>query len=390
MDSAKDPEVYAITTLNMGDKPSAAIAQIALKKCAERAPEGMEEARDTTVKSSYMDDIVGSCDTTGDVDRITGDITKLLAGGGFTIDDWAISGRTTNCSTESDDQKVVKGLLNGEAVKQMHQKVLGMYWDTEKDLLLFAIKLIVREFIVTKRRILSTSNGVYDPIGLLGPFVVKLKILLRLIWTLEPKLDWDDDAPDEIKEKWYAILDEMEKVSKLRFPRSLTPENAIGEPDLLIFSDGSKQAYGAVGYIRWETKTGVECRIISAKSRIAPLKVRDIVRLELCGATLSARLRTFITNELGLSFKKVHHFVDSTIVKGMIKKGSYGFNTFDGNRVGEIHRNSKPEDWHTLDGKLNIADIITRGATPDELDEGSTWQNCVKFTRMPQIDWPID
>ncbi len=81
-----------------------------------------------------------------------------------------------------------------------------------------------------------------------------------------------------------------------------------------------------MAYARWRTKDGYTSRLIAAKSRIAPLKVEDIVRLELSGATISARLRTFICKELKMKFKKVYHIVDSSIVKAMINKASYGYN----------------------------------------------------------------
>ena len=310
--------------------------------------------------------------------------------GGFSIKEWVISGHNAPNTTRNEDQKVVQQLLNAQS-ESIHHKVLGMYWDTISDMLMFHIKINdIHLLLVTKRTILAKTNSIYDPYGFLGPFIVKLKILLRLIWTFEPKLDWDDVVPEEIKDTWFSILDEMEQIPKLQFARSLKPHNAIGQPQLVIFSDGSKQAYGAVAYVRWETTEGFECRLISSKSRIAPLKVQDIVRLELCGATLSARLRTFITNELNLNFKKVYHFVDSTIVKDMVNKGSYGHNTFDGNRVGEIHRNSEPEEWYWVEGDINIADIITRGASPAELGEGTLWQCGPKFLQLPESEWEVN
>ena len=67
----------------------------------------------------------------------------------------------------------------------------------------------------------------------------------------------------------------------------------------------------------------------------------------------------------------------------MVNKGSYGHNTFDGNRVGEIHRNSEPEEWYWVEGDINIADIITRGASPAELGEGTLWQCGPKFLQLP-------
>ena len=81
--------------------------------------------------------------------------------------------------------------------------------------------------------------------------------------------------------------------------------------------------------------------------RIAPLKIIDTVRLELCGAVLNSRLYTFIKEEMKSTiFTKVYHVVDSEIVKAMINKESYGFNTFAANRPGEIHRNTTKENWY--------------------------------------------
>ena len=97
-----------------------------------------------------------------------------------------------------------------------------------------------------------------------------------------------------------------------------------------MFSDGSNSAFGTVAYARWEIADGgFKCRLIAAKDRAAPVKIEDIVKLELCGALLSVRLRETITQELtGLAFTKITHIVDSEIVHAMIHKESYGFNTF--------------------------------------------------------------
>ena len=394
LETERDPDVYAITVVNMGDKPAAAIAQLALKKAAEMAPDNMVEAKETILENSYMDDILGSCETVAEANEMTKQITTILKNCDFNIKEWVISGQNPATAAESDDQKVVKELLNAEP-NSFHQKVLGMYWDTKEDKLMFFVKLTTTSdlvyLIITKRIILSKCNSIYDPYGFLGPFIIKFKILLRLIWAHEPKLDWDTEVPEAIKSKWLALLDEMELIPHLRFPRPLKPSNATGDlPILVIFSDGSKQAYGAVAYMRWKTTTGFESRIIASKSRIAPLKVEDIVRLELCGALLSARLRSFITREMKISFAKIYHVVDSNIVKGMIKKASYGFNTFEGNRVGEIHRNSDPQEWHWVEGELNIADILSRGASPIELGEGTTWQRGPDFLQLDESEWPLD
>ena len=199
---------------------------------------------------------------------------------------------------------------------------------------------------ITKRNILSYVNSIYDPLGLLSPFTVKAKIILRKIWVLQPKCDWDDDLPDDIKNEWNVIYSEIPQLRIIKFNRSLTPPDICGLPTLIIFSDGPKVAYGAVAYCRWRIKkNSFKSCLIMAKCRIAPLKTVGIVRLELCGVVVNKRLRSYIEKEMQLQFERVYHMVDSEVVKAMIEKESYGFNTFIANRVGEIQQTTSPKEW---------------------------------------------
>ena len=54
----------------------------------------------------------------------------------------------------------------------------------------------------TKRPILSQVNSIYDPLGLAGLFTVRAKILLRQLWGMEEKLNWDDPIPDNYTRDW--------------------------------------------------------------------------------------------------------------------------------------------------------------------------------------------
>ena len=243
---------------------------------------------------------------------------------------------------------------------------------------------------MTKRSILSVVNGFYDPLGLLTPFTVKCKIILRKLFAHEPKLGWDDDVPEEIESDWRNICKEIPQVSDLSFSRSLTPPGAVGNPKLVVLSDGAKSAFGAVAYARWEINNGFRCHLIAAKSRMAPLKVEDTVRLELCGSVVSVRIRSMIQKELrNLEFEETIHIVDSEIVHAMVHRESYGYNTFVGNRIGEIQRNSSPDEWMWVPGHLNVSDLTTRGASPVDIGEYSEWQQGPEFLKLPIEDWPV-
>ena len=124
-------------------------------------------------------------------------------------------------------------------------------------------------------------------------------------------------------------------MERVVFPRSVKPEGAIGNPSLIVFSDGSNDAYGTCAYARWKLDNGnFVCRLIGAKSRVAPLKRQTIVRIELCGAVLASRLAKFLRQEMEVTFDTVMFLVDSEIVRSMLQKESYGFNTFTAVRVG--------------------------------------------------------
>ena len=109
----------------------------------------------------------------------------------------------------------------------------------------------------------------------------------------------------------------------------------------MIFSDGSVVAYSAVSYARWKCSDDYfKSNLICSKNRLAPIKVNDTVRLELLGAVISKRLRSVIEKHMRYDFEKTYHIVDNEILKAMISKGSYGFNTFAANRIGEIQNST--------------------------------------------------
>ena len=111
------------------------------------------------------------------------------------------------------------------------------------------------------------------------------------------------------------IVSELPHFSKLAFKRCIKTKFATESPTLVVFSDGSNDAYGTAAYIRWKIADGrYEANLIAAKNRIAPAKTIDIVRLELAGAVLGKRLRTFIEENSRLEFESIYHIVDSEIV----------------------------------------------------------------------------
>jgi len=244
--------------------------------------------------------------------------------------------------------------------------------------------------VMTKRIILSQINSMYDPLGLAGPYTVRAKILMRRLWTNETKINWDDPIPEKYKREWDTFFNDLPDMKEITIKRCIKPSNSLEDPVLIIFSDGSNDAYGACAYARWKLSTGgFDSHLILSKNRLAPVKRISVDRIELCGALLNKRIKTILQKQCRYKFQRYYHIVDSQIVYAMIHKESYGFNTFAATRIGEIQEGTERNVWYWTEGKYNIADWLTRGKKPTEINLNSNWQKGPDFLKLPESEWPI-
>ena len=96
------------------------------------------------------------------------------------------------------------------------------------------------------------------------------------------KLGWDDQLPTELSARWVLLFYSLFDLEYLSFDRCLRPPNSIGQPWLLILSDGSDLAYVFVVYIRWQLDNGdYWCRLVRAKCRISSVNKLSTPQMEL-------------------------------------------------------------------------------------------------------------
>lgn len=143
--------------------------------------------------------------------------------------------------------------------------------------------------------------------------------------------------------------------------------------------DPSEQAYGTCAYAGWELPNGEsESRLIAAKGRVARMRKKSLLQHN--PAVMLKYLCNFIKDETRLKFKMEIFIVDSEIVRTMLQKESYGFNTYAVIRIGEIQTSTKPDNWKWLESRWNISDWTTRGKHLDELDE--KWTRILTISRI--------
>ena len=377
----REPDVYVKTVLTFGDKPAAAMAQIALRKTADEAREDFPEAAQVLKDNTYMDDICDSVCTEEEARELTKCIDSVLETGGFKVKGWLSNKANSNTDQEERKEAAILQGVNEE-------KVLGVVWNNHTDMFTLKVKpelLLSQEpAMLSKRTILSQVARIYDPIGFASAFLIRAKIGLQELW--EKGVGWDEKLPSETQERWTNLFQEMKTLNGTSFERCLTPPYAVGRPVLCVFSE---DAFGSCAYARWQLSSGeYDVRFIAAKSRVAPLKILTIPRLELQGAVLASRLCKTIVDESRFQFEKVILFLDSKIVLAWIRSEARRFKPFVSVRVGEIQTNTDPSQWKHIPEEMNVADDVSRGIPVRNLVE--RWQHGPKFLRLPENEWPQD
>ena len=394
--SDKKPEVWVITRVNLGDRPSGTIAIAAKNNTAHMFAHIDEEAATMIIYCSYTDDLINSI--SGDIQealRLSSKCEEILDKGNFKVKCWTYGGR----------------LVPPEYKKKESQQVLGLFYRATDDVIHFPAKINFSEKRrnvpigpnlraeevplgipdgLTRRIVLSQVMGIYDPLGLLSPLVLQAKLLLRQTW--QGKLGWDEAMNRTLVGEWKTFFSSLFEAQDLGFDRCITPDGAVGNPQLVILSDGSEEAYGCAAYVRWQLGDGsFWCSLIMAKSRISPLNRVSIPQMELNGAVMNKRIREVITSESRFQFEKVHHLVDSETVLCQLYKVAQKFRVFEGVRIGEIQAatNGNMEEWGWVSGKNNVADLTTRPQPPSALGPQSIWVRGPDFLYLPQEDWPV-
>lgn len=120
------------------------------------------------------------------------------------------------------------------------------------------------------------------------------------------KLSWDESLPNDINKLWNSFRESLPDLNEIRVPRCVVCRLNVSL-QLHIFSDASESAYGACIYMRSVDAHGeVLVRLLTAKSRIAPIKPTTIPRLELCAALSGSRLYEKVRSSLRLDINEVH------------------------------------------------------------------------------------
>ena len=196
-----------------------------------------EEMIPLILRSLYVDDFTGGAEDVEKSIELYRLLIQVLEVGGFPVHKFVTNNTELQTIINSDSGTEPK----------IEVKVLGSPWNTESDTISIALGVEIESGgTLTKRVIASVLMRIFDPLGLVTPIVMPIKLMLQKAWVLN--LDWDTSLSDEIADCWQAWCESLKKTSEFRIPRCYITETPVN-CKLIGFCDASTKAFAAVVYL---------------------------------------------------------------------------------------------------------------------------------------------
>ncbi|XP_055850516.1 uncharacterized protein LOC129915080 [Episyrphus balteatus] len=343
----------------------------------------------------YVDDFIDSVNTEQEALQLAKDVRLIHSRAGFHIRNWMSNSSMVRNTLSEIDERLPNKRMFGAKDEVVAEKVLGLYWCTSTDNFTFVLKfsrlkrnVLSGHIPPTKREVLRILMSIFDPLGFLSHFVVCIKILLQQIWRAG--IDWDEELPENMRERWFQWTELLPKVADVRVPRCYSL--LLSEPGVNIqlhtFTDASENAYAAVSYFRVQWQNNIDVTIVSAKAKVAPQRPISVPRLELQAAVLGARLAKYISTSHKFQISQQFFWTDSKTVLSWLRGDPRNYQQFVMFRIAEILDTSEAAEWRWLPSKLNIADKATKNKSAPEFNNESEWFGGPIFLREPHPNWP--
>ena len=272
-------------------------------------------------------------------------------------------------------------------------RTLGVVYEPSTDT--FRIIAPTKKPAKTPREILSFASSIWDPLGLVSPFVIRGRMFLQGLWPF--KLDWDDVIDEEKLHEWSKFESEANSLDELRFPRCYRRrKEAADDFQLHVFANSSMQAKCAVAYYRFCYENGeVGVFLVSSRVRVTPLKRITTPRLELDAVRMGINLAATIVEESSVKVQMIVLWTDSLICRHWLTQPSRRYKDYVTHRIVDfqekiesLEQNGVNVNIRYVPTEINVADIGTRGASPPCVDHDSSWQLGPAFLRDPENEWP--
>lgn len=376
---------YELRTITYGVSSSPYLSIRTLHQLATDYDAEYPRAAEVLRSQIFVDDIATGAPSVEEAIELKTQLIQLLSCAQLELRKWS-SNSEPFLETLPVDHCQTPKIFSEESDKST-LKILGVQWDPTGDIFTYShSKIADAEF--TKRAILSHVARIFDPLGWLTPFILKAKLLLQDLWR--QNISWDEPVPRDISQDWREFTSDLKTLKLIQIPRHVVP-TAAHEIQLIGFCDGSTKAYGCCVYLRVITNQQVQVSLLIAKSKVAPLKVLTVNRLELCGAVLLSKVVTRIYSLLSkkLNIDQSYLFTDSSTVLSWLGTEPHKLKTFVAHRVVQVNEATSTFVWQHVSTHDNPADLCSRGLSCAQLAACERWWSGPPWLTSDLSNWPV-
>ncbi|XP_062703686.1 uncharacterized protein LOC134286128 [Aedes albopictus] len=392
--ASSSPTIFVMDVATFGSTSSPCSAQYIKNQNAQEYSEEFPDAVEAIVGKHYVDDYLDSTFTVCEAIERAEQVAYIHSKAGFNIRNWVSN--SPEFLRHFDGQRDNR-LIHFNCDKSTYtERVLGMSWNTEADVFVFAAVLhddlqpyLKGEKLPTKRILLRIVMSCFDPLGLWALFTVFGKIIIQDLWR--NGCSWDEVVDDDSAKKWFKWIELLLRVQAMRIPRCYFPDanpDDYQDLELHVFADASEEAYGCVAYLRVLVNGQPRVALVSAKSKVAPLQYTSIPRMELLAAVLGARLAAAVKANHSVKVKSVMFYIDSATVLSWINSDHRKYKQFVAYRIGDILSLTNPHEWSWIPTKNNIADVLTKwGKHGPPIESDGEWVRGPEILHRPKEEW---
>ncbi|XP_037821723.1 uncharacterized protein LOC119610536 [Lucilia sericata] len=372
---------YELQTVTFGVNCAPYLAIRTLVQLAEDSEAEYPLAAKILRKCMYVDDVLTGTHEISTALIARDQLIAALTSAGFVLRKWT-SNEKAILSGIPVEHLVDAKLLT--FIESSSSKTLGLRWNAQSDSFYFNVDRISMRSSHTKREVLSIIARLFDPVGWLGPVIIVAKMK---VW--QDQIDWDAALKPATEAEWQKFAASYHEVNDIQIPRwvNYIPNSTV---ELHVFSDASEKAYAGVIYARVERPNGeIYTHLLTAKTKVAPIKSISLPRLELCGALLATDLLKSVLFEIDIPLCQIYCWTDSTIVLAWLKKDPCSWATFVANRVCKIQEVVGRHNWHHVKSDDNPADLASRGISPSDLIQNNLWWHGPNWLREKSTTWNL-
>ncbi|GFT41951.1 reverse transcriptase domain-containing protein [Nephila pilipes] len=190
----------------------------------------------------YVDDVISGADDISEALKISKDADTIMKDASMKLRKWNSNDQALMKTWEYEGLETHPRHSENDSGVQS-SKVLGIPWNVIHDYFTIDVKGLLEldtSKPVTKRIVLQSAGKIYDPVGFLSPYTIKLKCLLQELWLR--KLAWDDELPPDIYAtwlQWWFIHNCRTRSAKIKGP--LTSQEVSYAENWLIHSLHEKE-----------------------------------------------------------------------------------------------------------------------------------------------------